>query len=85
MTDKELARLGRRELLELLIEQSKQMEQLQEELDETKAQLASRKVDISECGSLAEAALKLSGVFEAAEEAAAIYLQNIKRQSEDLL
>jgi light-regulated signal transduction histidine kinase (bacteriophytochrome) len=82
MTDKELARLGRRELLELLIQQSKEMAQLQQELDEAKAQLARREIAIESCGTLAEAALKLSGIFEAADAAAAQYLENIKRHGE---
>jgi light-regulated signal transduction histidine kinase (bacteriophytochrome) len=82
MTDKELARLGRRELLELLIQQSKEMAQLQQELDEAKAQLARREITIESCGTLAEAALKLSGIFEAADAAAAQYLENIKRHGE---
>jgi light-regulated signal transduction histidine kinase (bacteriophytochrome) len=82
MTDKELARLGRRELLELLIQQSKEMAQLQQELDEAKAQLARREIAIESCGTLAEAALKLSGIFEAADAAVAQYLENIKRRGE---
>lgn len=82
MTDKELARLGRRELLELLIQQSKDMAQLQQELDEAKAQLARRDIAIESCGTLAEAALKLSGIFEAADAAAAQYLENIKQRGE---
>jgi light-regulated signal transduction histidine kinase (bacteriophytochrome) len=82
MTDKELARLGRRELLELLIQQSKEMAQLQQELDEAKAQLARREITVESCGTLAEAALKLSGIFEAADAAAAQYLENIKRRGE---
>jgi nicotinic acid phosphoribosyltransferase len=82
MTDKELARLGRRELLELLIQQSKDMAQLQQELDEAKAQLARRDIAIESCGTMAEAALKLSGIFEAADAAAAQYLENIKQRGE---
>lgn len=82
MTDKELHRLGRRELLELLLEQGKQMEALAQELEETKEKLRARTIAIEEAGSLAEASLRLSGVFQAAEEAASLYLENIRRRAE---
>lgn len=78
MTDKELRKLNRRELLELLLEQSRENERLREELEQTKEQLNSRKIQIEEAGSIAEAALKLNGIFEAAEEAARQYLENVR-------
>lgn len=43
----------------------------------------SRVIELAEAGSIAEAALKLNGVFEAAQEAAEQYLQNVKRLSEE--
>lgn len=79
MTDKELRRLSRGELLEMLLEQAKEVEQLREELDQAKAQLASREIAIQNAGSIAEAALQLNGVFQAAEKAAAQYLENVSR------
>lgn len=78
MTDKELRRLGRKELLEMLLEQSKLLDSRQREIDRLKAELESRKLLINESGSIAEAALKISGIFEAAQEAADIYLESIK-------
>lgn len=46
--------------------------------------LRAEKLDAAaEPGSIAEAALQLSGVFEAAQNAAELYLQNIKRLSEE--
>lgn len=83
MTDKELRRLSRRELLELLLAQSKEVRRLQKELIKTKQQLADRKIEIEKAGSIAEAALRLNGVFEAAEQAAAQYLENVQRLSEE--
>lgn len=138
MTDKELQKLGRRELLQLLLEQAKeterlgrvlaetegqlheleetyerlrgrldhkdvQMHELKEameaqmnELEETNVRLRGRldykdaqiaelraereklNVELSEAGSIAEAALKLNGVFEAAQKAADQYLKSIQ-------
>ena len=71
MTDKDLKRLRRDELLEMLIAQSKRTDQLQAELDAARAQLASRAIVLEEAGSIAEAALRINGVFEAAQAAAA--------------
>lgn len=81
MTAKELKKLSRRDLLEILLEQSKQMQRLQEELDEAKEKLASRKLEIDKAGSIAEASLKLSGVFDAAQAACQQYMENIENMS----
>ena len=83
MTDKELRKLKRTDLLELLIEQSKEVESLKKRIEELEAELADRRLMIRESGSIAEAALKLNGVFEAAEAAAQEYLENIRRISEE--
>lgn len=77
MTDKELRKLRRAELLEILIEQSKENERLKKELADVKRQLESKKIKIRESGSIAEAALKLGGVFEAAQRAVDIYKANV--------
>lgn len=84
MTDKDLKRLRRDELLEMLIAQSKRMEQMQEELDAARAALNDRAILLEEAGSIAEASLRINGVFEAAQAAAQQYLENIRRMSGDL-
>ena len=83
MTDKELRKLKRTDLLELLIEQSTEVESLKKRIGELEAELADRRLLIYKSGSIAEAALKLNGVFEAAEAAAQEYLENIRRISEE--
>ena len=70
MTDKELQHLRRSELLEILLAQQKQIDSLKKELAEAKEQLAERKIVLEKSGSIAEAALKLNGIFEAAQQAA---------------
>ena len=77
MTDKELQRLRRSELLEILLSQQKQIESLKKELAEAKEQLEDRKLVMARSGSIAEAALKLNGIFEAAQRAADQYLFSI--------
>lgn len=82
MTDRDLRRMNRRELLELLIALEQENEALKEQVRRQEEQLQSREIEISEFGSLAEAALALNQVFESADRAAAQYLENIKRRSE---
>ena len=77
MTDKELQHLRRSELLEILLAQQKQIDSLKKELAEAKEQLAERKIVLEKSGSIAEAALKLNGIFEAAQQAADQYLYSI--------
>lgn len=82
MTAKELKKLSRKDLLEILLEQSKQMMALEQQLAQAREELESRKIQLNESGSIAEAALKLNGVFEAAQAASQQYVDNIKSLSE---
>ena len=79
MTDKELQKLNRRQLLELMLSQSKRIDKLERDLAEARAELENRRVTAEKAGSIAEAALQLSGIFEAAQEAADIYLDSIRQ------
>lgn len=81
MTDRELRKLNRRELLELLVEQERELERLQAVLQKAEERTQSREIKIDKAGSIAEAALMLNGVFEAAQAAADQYLDNIRRQN----
>ncbi|MCI6909529.1 MAG: hypothetical protein SOX31_12140 [Eubacteriales bacterium] len=81
MTDKELRRLSRSELLELLIGQIEENRTLRERLEDAERRLADRKLAMEKAGTMAEAALALSGVFEAADAAAQQYLESIRSQS----
>lgn len=81
MTNRELRRLSRRELLELLIEQGKKVNDLQARLDEATEKLASRQIQLEQAGSIAEAALRLNHIFEDAQAAADQYLENIRAQA----
>lgn len=76
-------------LKERLDEKDAQIERLKNRLDEKDAQIVvlrdtlerertSRRIELNEAGSIAEAALKLSGIFEAAQDAADRYLENVR-------
>ena len=77
--EKELRKLKRSDLLELMLVQSEEIDRLREELDRTKQQLEEKTIQIQQAGSIAEAAVQISGLLNAAQEAADIYLQSIKQ------
>ena len=79
MPDKELKRLSRSELLEMLIAQASENEKLKQELEDARTALQDRSIAIDNAGSIAEASLQLNGVFEAAQAAAEQDLVNIRR------
>ncbi len=90
MTEKELKRLNRAELLEMLIAQSRTLSKVEEELDETRAkleeaqaELEKKNIAVRSSGTLAEAALKVSGIFEDADRAAALYIENAKAKEKE--
>lgn len=78
MTDNELRHLNRRELLELLIAVTHENTLLKEECGELRQKLDDWVIRSEEAGSLAEAALRLNGVFEAAQAAADQYLDSVR-------
>lgn len=80
MAVKDLRKLSKTELLELLIEQGRENLALKARLEAAEAELAQRRIAIEESGSLAEAALKLSGVFEAAQRAIDLYRENVEQE-----
>ena len=78
MTEREMRKLSRADLLEILLEQSRELDQLRAELDEANRKLAQREIAIDRAGTLAEAALLLNGIFEAADKACRQYEENIR-------
>ena len=80
MTDKELRRLSRMELIQLLLEQARELERVQQELAEARQAVNDRQIQISMAGSIAEASLQINQVMEAAQRAADQYVENVKRE-----
>lgn len=78
MVEKEMKKLSRRELLEILIIQTKRVERLEAQLADAQKALADRSIIVERVGNLAEAALAINGVFEAAQKAAEQYLDNVE-------
>ena len=78
MAEINLKKLNRRELLELLLQARQENERLQQEMEQLRAENGEQALQVEEIGSIAEASLKLSGVFEAAQRAADLYLENVR-------
>ena len=79
MTEKELLSLKKSELLEIMLAQSREIVSLRALHEEAKAELADKRISIEESGSIAEASLKLTRIFEEAQKAADLYLDNVRR------
>ncbi len=79
MNVKELKSLSRGDLLELLLAQTERVEQMETELAETKKRAEARDIIIERSGTLAEAAMQINQVWQAADRAAAQYLSNVMR------
>lgn len=77
MTDKQLRHLSRADLVEIICQMKQTEQELRAQLDEAQAALADRAIKIQEAGSIAQAAVKINGVLEAAQAAADDYLAQI--------
>lgn len=83
MTDREFKRLKRADLIEIIYRLQENEEKYREAIDRMRKKLGERQTKIENAGSIAEAAISLSGVFEAAQDAADRYLQDIYRLREE--
>ena len=84
LTEKDLKKLNRYQLLELLIVQTDRADKLQAKLDIAEKQLANQELQISSLGSIAEASLQLKGVFQAAQDAADMYIDAAKKRAQEI-
>ncbi len=84
MTDKELRHLSRAELIDIIYELQKQSDEKDAQMQEMQTALDERTLRISNAGSIAEAAVSINGVFEAAQAAADQYLASVKSAMADM-
>lgn len=78
MTAKELRRLSKTDLLTMLRDQEAELELLRAEKTELEQKLEDRTLRLSECGSIADAAMEVNDVFKAAQAAADQYLSSVR-------
>lgn len=85
LIDKDLRKFKRTELLEVLLEQSRENESQKKEIEELKRTILSlkgklddRTIRLEKAGTIAEAAFVLNGVYDSAQEAAQQYLDSLE-------
>ena len=82
MTEKELRKLNRYQLLELLMLQTQHVDELEQQLSDAREQLARQHIQLSQLGSMAEVSAHVSGLLEAAQKAADLYLQAAREEAD---
>ena len=80
MTDREFKRLSRSQLIDIIYQFQLQQEELIAENERLKNALADKRILVNNSGNLAEAALEIHNVMQAAQNAAEHYLEEIQRR-----
>jgi len=83
MADKELKRMNRGELIEIIYQYRIQVDDLTAQVKKLTDELDERRLRMEKAGSIAEAAISVNKVFEAAQQAAEQYLYSIKSANEE--
>lgn len=74
--------LSKNEMMMVMHDQEQEIEKLKSQVSELQAKLDGYEIKVSESGNLAEAAAKVSGLFEAAQLTVDTYLENMKKRDE---
>ena len=83
MISKELKRLSRRELVDIIYQLKKNEQKMQEEIESLKNELEDKRIRISTAGSIADAAMSVTNVFSTAQMTADLYLREISYMKEN--
>lgn len=83
MVSKDLKKLSRRELVDIIYQMKKNEQQMHTQIANLQELLQDKRLRISMAGSVAEAALSISDVFSAAQLAADRYLEEIACMKQD--
>ena len=82
MRSKDCRHYSRRELIEIIYELERREGRLERKLAKAREKLNERSVRMERAGSLAEVAAVIAGLFDAADETAAMYLSGVRSQAE---
>lgn len=74
--------LSKNEMMMVMHDQEQEIENLKAQVAELQAKLDGYEIKVSESGNLADAAAKVSGLFEAAQLTVETYLDNMKKRDE---
>ena len=78
MADKEFKRLSRSQLIEIIYQLQLKQEELTADNEKLSKALADKRLRVSKAGNIAEAALEIHNVMQAAQDAASQYLEEIR-------
>lgn len=78
MADKDLRRLGRPELLEVIKMLQDENSALEKKIEELEKKLEDKRIIMQNAGSIAEASLQLNKIFEVAQATADQYINSVK-------
>ena len=77
MITKELKKLSRRELVDIIYQMKKNEQQMQEEIAALQQAIEDKRIRLSVAGSIADAAADITQIFSAAQTTADLYLHEI--------
>lgn len=77
--ENDLSKLKKKDLLEIMLRQGEEIDSLRAQVADLQAKLDNRNFEFSQIGNIAEASLVVTNIFEEAQKAAVVYLQNVKR------
>ena len=83
MTDKEFKRLSRYQLIEIIYQLQLKQEELTADNEKLSKAVEDKRIQISEAGNIAKAALEIHNVLQAAQDAAEHYLEEMKRHCDE--
>lgn len=83
MISKELKKMSRRELMDIIYQMKKNEQQMQEEIASLQEALQEKRIRLSTSGSISEAAASITNLFSAAQKTADLYLQEISCMKEE--
>ena len=78
MTDKEFKRLSRSQLIDIIYQLQLKQEELTADNERLSKAMADKRLRIGKTGNIAEAALEIHNVMQAAQDAAAHYVEEIQ-------
>lgn len=78
MTDKEFKRLNRSQLIDIIYQLQLKQNELESENQKLEAEVADKRIRLRQAGNIAEASLAIHNVMQAAQDAAAQYLEEIR-------
>lgn len=83
MISKELRKLNRRELIDIIYQLKKNEQEKQDQINALEEALQEKRIRISVAGSIAEAAVDITNVFSIAQTTADLYLHEIASMKEE--